>query len=133
MNKRTRLFIGVGVILAAIAFLMFSAFSGTTMYYYKVDEILAKGGGVTGKPLRVQGAIVPESVSFDIQVPLLKFNLRGESGGTIPVEYKGVKPDNMAQATSAIVEGRIDSKGVLVASKLLLQCPSKYESERKGS
>ncbi|MCL5677247.1 MAG: cytochrome c maturation protein CcmE [Firmicutes bacterium] len=132
-SKNSRLLIGVAVIVAAIAFLMVTAFSGNTMYYYKVDEVLAKQSQLQGKALRVQGAVVPGSVHLDITVPLLTFKLKGDQGGTIAVQYHGVKPDNMDQATAVIAEGRLSSTGVLDASKLLLQCPSKYESDKKGS
>lgn len=137
MKKQTKVFIGVGVILAAIGFLMFSAFSDSTMYFFTVDEVLTKfeTKNLQGKPIRVQGAIVQESIVFDIQKPLLKFKIRGDSGQTLLVEYVGVKPDNMKEATSAIVEGKFNDQGAVVASKLMMQCPSKYEAEdgKKGS
>ena len=135
MTKKTRLIVGVVVVVAAIAFLMLTAFSGNTMYYYKVDEVLGKQAELLNKPIRLQGAVVPGSVQFDIKVPLLSFKLKGEGGknDAIPVEYRGVKPDNLEEATAVIAEGRLNASGVMQASKLLLQCPSKYESDKKGS
>ncbi len=134
MTKKTRLIVGVVVVVAAIAFLMLTAFSGNTMYYYKVDEVLGKQAELQNKPIRLQGAVVPGSVRFDIKAPLLTFKLQGEGGksDSIPVEYRGVKPDNLEQATAVIAEGRLNGSGVMQASKLLLQCPSKYQSEKKG-
>ncbi len=137
MKKQTKVFVGVGIILAAIGFLMFSAFSGNQMYFFTVDEVLAKSKtqNLTGKPIRIQGAIVQESVEFDIRKPLLKFRIKGESGETVLVEYAGVRPDNMTEATSAIVEGKLNTQGTLIASKVMMQCPTKYEAEdgKKGS
>lgn len=134
MKQRTKVFLGVGIILAAIGFLMFTAFSESTMYFFTVDEVLArsKGEDLRGKPVRVQGAIDQESIEFDIQKPLLRFKIKGDSGQLLQVEYVGVKPDNMKEATSAIVEGKFNDQGVIVASKLMMQCPSKYEAEGGG-
>lgn len=127
MKKQTKIYVGVGVILAAMAFLMFTAFSGSSMYYVTVDEALARGAEVQGKNIRLSGDIIQDSIQFDIKIPELKFKVRGKQGGQLTIVYNGVKPDNMVEATQAIAEGVLDSKGVFRANKLMLSCPSKYE------
>ncbi|MGE5591644.1 MAG: cytochrome c maturation protein CcmE [Bacillota bacterium] len=127
MNKKTKVTLGVLLIAAAIVFLMITAFGNSSMYYLTVDEALAKSGEITGRPVRLNGGIQQDSVTFDIQQPLLVFNLTSETGSTLKVAYRGVKPDNMAQATQAIVEGKLLSDGTFDATKLMLSCPSKYE------
>ncbi|MFZ5827819.1 MAG: cytochrome c maturation protein CcmE [Bacillota bacterium] len=128
MKKQTKVYLGVTFILAAIGFLIFSAMQGTTMYYMTVDEALAVQGQQLDKAIRMKGKIVHASVSSDIRQPLLRFQVQGESGGAIWIEFKGVKPDNMLEAIDAIVEGRFNSQGVFIADSLLMTCPSKYES-----
>lgn len=132
MTKKTKVTLGVLVIAAALIFLMVTAFGNSSMYYLTVDEALAKGGEIMGRPVRLNGNIQQDSVRFDIQQPLLTFNLTGDKGGLVKVQYKGVKPDNMAQATQAIVEGRLLPDGTFVANKLMLSCPSKYEGRKYG-
>ncbi len=129
MNKKTKVTLGVLLIAAAIVFLMITAFGSSSMYYLTVDEALAKGGEITGRPVRLNGGIQRGSVTFDIQQPLLVFNLTSETGSLIKVAYRGVKPDNMAQATQAIVEGKLRQDGTFEATKLMLSCPSKYEGK----
>jgi cytochrome c-type biogenesis protein CcmE len=46
--------------------------------------------------------------------------------GTVPVVYYGVRPDMFAPGRDVIIDGNLES-GTLQATKLLTQCPSKYE------
>ena len=46
--------------------------------------------------------------------------------GTVPVVYFGVKPDMFAPGRDVIIDGNLEG-GTLHATKLLTQCPSKYE------
>lgn len=127
MSKRTKVYLGVGFIVAAIGFLIFTAMQGTTMYYMTVDEALAVQRTELDKPIRMKGKIDQASVSFDIRKPLLRFQVEGENG-SLWIEFKGVKPDNMREAIDAIVEGRFNSEGIFLADTLMMTCPSKYES-----
>lgn len=131
MKKRTKVFVGFGVIIAAIMFLVFTAFSESSMYFLTVDEVLDKSaaGSLKNKPIRVQGAVVPESVKFDINQNLLQFQIKGDSGRTLWIRYAGLKPDNMGMAVSAIVEGKVNAHGAVEATKVMMQCPSKYEAK----
>jgi len=82
--------------------------------------------------VRVTGRLDSESVSFDAQAVVLRFDLVSE-GGRLPVEYKGVRPDGMTDDAEVIVEGKLRPEGTLEASSLMFKCPSKYESEPAGA
>lgn len=127
MSKRTKITVGVGLIAAAIVFLMVTAFGSSSMYYLTVDEVGAKGSEIYDRPLRMSGNIDQASIQFDIAQPLLVFDLTGDKGGKVVVRYRGVKPDNMAHATQAIIEGKLHSDGTFDANKVMLSCPSKYQ------
>lgn len=130
MSGKLKLGIGVTVIALAIVFLVASAISmGTTPYYSEVEDVLAAGATAPGQTVRVSGALVPDSVVEDIGAAFLSFDLAGESGTRLTVQYHGLRPDNMEQATGAIVEGKLTEDGTLIASKIMMQCPSKYEAE----
>ena len=47
-------------------------------------------------------------------------------GGTVPVVFNGVRPDMFAPGRDVIIDGNF-ANGTLEATKLLTQCPSKYE------
>jgi len=115
------------VAVAAIVYLVFFSMGGATVYSLTIPELQAKGSAAVGQGVRVSGLLDAKSVSFDPQAVLLKFNLVGD-GQTLPVVYKGVKPDNMRDDAEVIVEGKLQPDGTFLASSLLFKCPSKYES-----
>jgi cytochrome c-type biogenesis protein CcmE len=78
--------------------------------------------------LRIKGQLVDESVNYSTSIPLLEFSLTDQES-RIDVVYQGVLPDNFHHADEVIVEGKFNSQGQFVVSKLMLQCPSKYEGE----
>lgn len=112
---------------AAIAYVVFFGMRGATVYSMTVAELNAKGQEAVGQGVRVTGDLDSQSVSFDPEAVVLRFNLVGE-GVTVPVEYKGVRPDGMTDDAEVIVEGKLRPDGTLEASALLFKCPSKYEA-----
>ncbi|MHB9145305.1 MAG: cytochrome c maturation protein CcmE [Symbiobacteriia bacterium] len=130
MSKRGKVTLGVLLIAAAIVYLMVTAFGSSNMYYLTIDEVGSKGSEIYNRPVRLSGNIDQSTIQFDITKPLLVFNMVGDKGGKVVVHYEGVRPDNMSQATQAIVEGKLNPDGTFVANKLMLSCPSKYEGKK---
>lgn len=56
------------------------------------------------------------------------FDLIDEFGDRITVLYRGNPPANMGTATRVVAVGTVEGD-YFVADRLLLKCPSKYESE----
>ena len=52
-----------------------------------------------------------------------------ETGETMLVRYKGVKPDNFDEAYHIVAIGKYTGDA-FTADKLLVKCPSKYEAEK---
>lgn len=130
MTKKRKVLLMVVVLVAAIAYLITTGMKSAT-YFLTPDEIAASEGKYVGKPIRVGGKIVGGSDVWDSQNIVLTFTIYDEKAPdkTMKIVYKGIKPDNFKEATGAIVEGTLDSNGVLNATKLMLQCPSKYEAD----
>jgi cytochrome c-type biogenesis protein CcmE len=70
--------------------------------------------------------VVGDSVDFDSRDLILRFEIIGESGETLPVYFNGPKPDQMRDDAEAIVQGKFDGNE-FTAQELLLKCPSRYE------
>ena len=129
-NKRLKFIIGSILILAVIAYLIVNAVQTTGAYYMEVHEIKSKSASLVGKPVRVSGEIVQETVKWDAPNLSLSFSIRDQSGtgDTLPVHFHGVMPDNFTRpGSSAILEGTLREDGVFEAKTLLLKCPSRYE------
>lgn len=61
----------------------------------------------------------------------IKFRLLDEQGQEEIIVYKGGKPDGLEQATSIVAIGKYQNNE-FIAEKLLIKCPSKYQSSQRG-
>lgn len=126
VNPRVKFLVGGLVILVAVAYLVAMALTTTGAYYRTVSEVLEQKDTLVGKPLRVSGKLVAESIVWKPTTLELSFEISDDKGARLPVYFQGVKPDNMTEAAAVIVEGKLRPDGVVEANTLLLKCPSRY-------
>ncbi len=129
LKQHIKLSVGATVVVAAIAYLMFSGTTGSTAYFLTVQELHQKLLTFQGEPIRVAGKVTADTIQWDVQTLSLAFSI-GEGSVSIPVSYRGIKPDMFQAGADVIVEGKIQN-GVLVASNLMTSCPSKYQAEKR--
>ena len=126
--KKKRFIIGGIIILLALGYLGYTSFAGAATYYYKVNEVLAKGSSVIGENVRVEGHVATGSVQRESVGRLLKFTISDTvSGESLAVVYSGVVPDTFKADSDVVVEGSIGLDGVFQAQTIMTKCPSKYE------
>jgi len=86
--------------------------------------------------LRVAGRVAALPVDYQLQPDIkLKFSIinaeadeePGAKFASVPVVYRGLKPDMFATGRDVIIDGEFVG-GTVIASSLLTQCPSKYEA-----
>lgn len=123
-KKKVKIIIFSLLPLFLLGFLALRAFENSAAYYYTISEAKAVGG--QEQKLRIKGQLVDSSVDYDSSLPLLKFSLTDQDS-KVDVVYPGVLPDNFRHADEVIIEGKLNPHGEFMASKLMLQCPSKYE------
>jgi len=123
---KPKIVIGVLVIVAALVYLIAGSFGDNTLYYMTVKEMRAKGKIAPNEGLRVNGYVVPATIKWDPEKIELRFTI-AEGPDSVRVYYKGVAPDQLADAQQAVVEGKLGVDGEIKATKILLKCPSKYE------
>ena len=148
---KPKFIIGGVMILAAVAYLIFSATSASAERFMTVDEMLAETPEIVGDSLRITGAVVGETIQYDPNTLTLTFEIAHapadfqeieEQGGLaevlyqavndptrqrVKVVYVGVKPDLLRGEAQAIMTGSLDENGVFHATELLLKCPTRYE------
>jgi len=129
MGKSKRMLIALVLIGGGLAYLISTAVSDSTMYYFTVEEALAKGTDVTSAQMRVNGDIVPGSIEWSPRDLRLSFAVQGENGARMDAVYYGPRPDNFEADIPAILEGRFDEQGVFKVEKLMLACPSRFTVE----
>jgi cytochrome c-type biogenesis protein CcmE len=128
MATGTRLLIGSGVVAAVTAYMAYVGAKSSWQYYLTVDECAADARELVGCPLRVNGRVAAQSLDIEPDRARAAFVLRGDKSGVV-VTCRGPLPDNLAEDMDVVVEGRLDSGGVLHGDKVLTRCASKYRSE----
>jgi len=124
---RKRYFIGGGILLAAVVYLLFLSFGSSVSYYVTVSEFYDRETELQAIDLRVAGEIADTPIDWDAKGLNLRFTIT-EGGQNMPVIYHGAQPSGFKAGSSILVEGKYGSDGVFQASQLILKCPSKYES-----
>lgn len=148
---RAKFILGGLLILAAVVYLIASSTQASAEYFMTVDEIKAKGSDVIDKNLRLSGAVLGDSISYDPQTLTLTFTVVHVPGDNAEIEaqgglaevlhqavedptrsriqvvYVGPKPDLLRHEAQAIMTGHLGADGIFYAEELLLKCPTKYE------
>jgi cytochrome c-type biogenesis protein CcmE len=122
-NRRAMLAGAVAVI--GMGYLAWSGLQSTVVYYLTVGELLGQGAQAYDRPVRVSGHILDGSLSHDAKAGLLRFSM-ADGSGSLPVVYRGVKPDMLGYSAQdayqdVVVEGRLESDGVMHASTLIVK------------
>ena len=116
-----------GAIIAAVGFLLITAFQNNAVYYLTVSELQSATPGIYGQPVRVAGKVASGSIERDPTTLLVSFVAEDQSG-RLPVTYRGVLPDIFGDGVEVVVEGKYAASGTFTAGTLLAKCPSKFES-----
>lgn len=114
--------------------LVYQATQGTSSLVLTPSEVLTKGASRDLKRIRVGGRVAdPIQYQTDPQM-VLTFSVKNPAGGegTVPVVYRGLKPDMFAAERDVLIDGDYIG-GAIQAAKLQTQCPSKYEPVVPGA
>jgi cytochrome c-type biogenesis protein CcmE len=139
------------LILAAVVYLIASSTQASKEYFMTINEVKAEGAGVVGKSLRLSGAVIGDTITYDADTLTLTFMVAHVPGDNADIEsqgglavvlkdavndpsrerikviYNGPKPDLLRNEAQAIMTGKMGEDGVFHADELLLKCPTKYE------
>lgn len=117
------------IIVLVLLFGGFSAFtySGALTPYVTFAEARKNSGTVQVRGVLADGRI--ESVEGGKNI---RFLLRDDQGMEAYVLYRGIKPEGMETATSVVAIGKFRD-GQFVSDKLLVKCPSKYQTAQGGT
>jgi cytochrome c-type biogenesis protein CcmE len=116
------------LVTAIVAIAAFAAviveFSNNASPYVTV----AQAKQLSGDELHVAGDIVKDSVHMDMIRHKLTFDMKDTEGTLVHVVHVGDPPANLQEANKVVAIGGMQN-GEFVSHKLLVKCPSKYESK----
>jgi len=121
LKTNVKVIIGISLIAFSIALAL--AFKSNISPYLTVSEVVKRGEAYN---VQVNGTIVPNSTTF-YQENNTRVFLLTDGKEVIKVVYKGAVA-NYQEGIPAVVVGDYKN-GVFYAKKLLLKCPSKYQTE----
>ena len=148
---KAKFIVGGLLIIAATLYLIISSTRASAQYFMTIDELAEKGSQVSGRELRISGAVIGDTIQYDAQNLKLSFEVAHVPGDNkeieahgglavvlheaasnpssrrLRVEYNGVMPDLLRNEAQAIMTGKLGEDGVFHAEELLLKCPTKYE------
>ena len=114
------------LIVLLVAFFGYAAhsFTDSVTPYVGIKEARASLKNVQAKGL-LDKTVKPRTEGKDFVFSLLD----EETGDTMPVRYHGTKPDQFDEAHHIVAIGKWEGEA-FSANKLLIKCPSKYESQK---
>ena len=129
---KLRFIIGIGLIVAAVAYLSFQGFEKGKRYDHTCDEVAQMGTKAIGHPLKLAGIVEDGSIHRDGDI--LRFALEYE-GSRYEVQYVGTDPvpDTFKDGVEAVVDGTLEQNGVFIGQKIQAKCASKYEVDYEGA
>lgn len=129
MNKKLKFGMGIGVILAVVAWEAISGFQQSKTYYVTVSELVS---GRARHRVRVGGVVAPGSI--ERRGGRVSFRL-AQDAHSVPVVYVGsdTLPDTLVDGSQAIIEGDYSRDGEFRAEHIQAKCASKYQAAPPGS
>jgi cytochrome c-type biogenesis protein CcmE len=117
-----------GVLLLALAGLMFTTLREDTQFYKHVDEVMANPSSWHGKRLQLHGYVE----GIERKRNSLEYRFKVQSNGSVVhASYSGVVPDTFKDGAEVVLKGRLNDEGFEVERNgVMAKCPSKYEASK---
>lgn len=129
-QRRLKVIVASVILLVAMGFLVVAGIRSTSVRHFTPAALVANANAVDNQKVQVDGIILEGSSKWDAVNFELTFAVREREGReTVNVIYADrLKPDNFTDGGSVFVEGKYDAaQNLIVASKLMTKCASKYE------
>jgi cytochrome c-type biogenesis protein CcmE len=124
--------VGGGVaIVAVFAWLLFGGLRENVVFFLTPQELLAKGTGGVGVPVRLGGQVKPGSVAWDAKTMALRFTVT-DGAKEMLVHSTGAPPQMFRDGMGIIVEGSVASGGAFVATNLMVKHSNEYRAPKLG-
>lgn len=115
------------LVTAVIAVVAIGAVIGAFMTNSSPYVTIAEARRSTDDRLHLAGDIVKDSIKTDFATRRVSFQVKDSTGTVILVEHRGEPVAGLTEATKVVAVGGMKGDH-FVSEKLLLKCPSKYES-----
>ena len=124
MTAALRWGLSAAVVAACVGYLIYSASSGSSVYYLTVTQLRTQA---PAGDVRVAGVVQNDVLKSDggLHVTFTE----KDSTASLPVEYTGTLPDIFQPGITVVAEGKLGKDGVFHARTLLAKCPSRFSTK----
>lgn len=129
MMQRPKLVLGLGVIAAALGYMIYAGVTQSAIYFVTPSELLA--APVSGKAYRLGGMVAPGSVRWNPGTLELAFTIT-DGKRTVSVRHHGSPPDLFAEGRGAVVEGRWTADEAFKSSLIMAKHSEEYKAPSGG-
>lgn len=143
-NHRISYFLGLALLVAALAYLLVSSNLSGGQYFITVEELQANSSYL-GKPVQVVGAVLGPSIEYDVESLRLRFTVahmptrtedlaralfeaaNDPSRARLSIQLDGeVMPGQLQDHAQAIISGSLGADGIFYATQLQFKCPTRF-------
>jgi cytochrome c-type biogenesis protein CcmE len=116
------------VVVAALGGVLFEGLTNATVFFYNVDQAVAKRPELGSTRFRIQGNVIPGSVHD--QGDAMAFDLKYH-GVEVHVVHTGDVPDLFKPSIPVVLEGHFSGK-VYKSDQMLLRHSPEYDTKHKS-
>lgn len=124
-NKRPMIIGAIVALVGAFGYLAYGGVEDNLVYFLTPSELVAKGGDVVGRPVRLGGQVVPGSVEWNAETLNLKFQVT-DGSKTVPVYSSGAPPQMFRAGIGVVVEGKMGKNGTFDSKSLMVKHSNEY-------
>ena len=122
--------LGILVILAALAYMIFGGLGQNLVYFITPSEYFQQQSRYQNRPVRLGGIVKAGTVRYDKDTLELRFIL-SDGVSEIPVESKGTPPALFKERQGVVVEGRFEGQSFR-GDNLLVKHSESYQAPKEG-
>ncbi len=130
-SRRRGALIGLLVIGATFAWLLFGGLDRNVVFFLTPAELLAKGPAAMDVPVRLGGQVKPGSVQWDERALDLRFVVT-DGPGEVAVRSAGAPPQMFRDGMGVVIEGRYGADSVFRSSSLMVKHTNEYRAPEAG-
>lgn len=127
MNAKTKKLTLIGFAVAVVGvgvYLGVQAFSNNLVFFYSPTQV-ANNEVPEGRTFRIGGVVEPGSLKREGDGVTVAFQV-SDTAKLVNVEYKGILPDLFSEGTGVVAQGKLNDKGVFVATEVLAKHDENY-------
>jgi cytochrome c-type biogenesis protein CcmE len=115
------------LLMVAIVALLISQVSGSSLYYYNVDEALDQRDSLGDRDIRIQGTVVGEPTERGDDALVFDLAFGGES---VAVRHIGSEPPPLfGPDVPSVLEGHFADDGAFVSERIVIKHSEEYRED----